>query len=131
MQCVSIGRLVLTFRIHCPLKRSNQKQIVKHLPTMGVTRTDLTMVLNETLGNATEVMSGEEEGWGLLQALTIFAWVTVALFVIINLAAIVYCWWRGESKQQLYKHYGRYNRCVVEFDIVLNFMHDPCIFALQ
>ena len=97
---------------------------------MGVTRTDLTIVLNETLGNATEMMSGEGEGWGL-QALTIVAWVVVALFIIINLAAIVYCWRRGESKQQLYKHYGRYNRCVVEFDIVLNFMHNPCIFALQ
>ena len=65
---------------------------------MGVTRTDLTIALNETLGNATEMMSGEGgQGWGL-QALTIFAWVTVALFVIINLAAIVYCWRRGESK---------------------------------
>ena len=69
---------------------------------MGVTRTDLTMVLNETVGNATEMMSGEGEGWGL-QALTIFAWVVVALFVVINLAAIVYCWRRGERKQQLYK----------------------------
>ena len=67
---------------------------------MGVTRTDLTIVLNETLGNATEMMSGEGEGWGL-QELTIFAWVIGALFVIINLAAIVYCWRRGESKQQL------------------------------
>ena len=68
---------------------------------MGVTRTDLTMVLNETVGNATEMMTGEEEGWGL-QALTIVAWVVVALFIIINLAAIVYCWRRGESKQQMY-----------------------------
>ena len=64
---------------------------------MGVTRTDITMVLNETLGNAPEVMTGEGEGWGL-QVLTIFAWVVVALFVIINLVAIVYCWRRGESK---------------------------------
>ena len=64
---------------------------------MGVTRTDLTMVLNETVGNATEMMSGEGEGWGL-QAITIFAWVIVALFIIINLVAIVYCWRRGESK---------------------------------
>ena len=69
---------------------------------MGVTQTDLTMVLNKTVGNATEMMSGEGQGWGL-QALTIFAWVVVALFMIINLAAIVYCWRRGESKQQLYK----------------------------
>ena len=88
---------------------------------MGVTRTDLTMVLNETLGNATEMMTGQ--GWGL-QALTIFAWVVVALFMIINLAAIVYCWRRGESK-----HSGFYSCCVV--DIVPNFMHNPCIFALQ
>ena len=65
---------------------------------MGVTRTDLTMVLNETVGNATEMMSGEGGQGGGLQALTIFAWVTVALFVIINLEAIVYCWRRGESK---------------------------------
>ena len=64
---------------------------------MGVTRTDLTIVLNESVGNATEMMSGEEgQGWGL-QALTIFAWV-VTLFIIINLVAIVYCWRRGESK---------------------------------
>ena len=69
---------------------------------MGVTRTDLTMALNETLGNATEMMSGEGEGWGL-QELAIVAWVVVALFIIINLAAIVYCWRRGESKQQLCK----------------------------
>ena len=69
---------------------------------MGVTRTDLTMVLNETLGNATEMMSGEGEGWGL-QALTIFAWVIVALFIIINLAAIVFCLWVRASKHQLYK----------------------------
>ena len=69
---------------------------------MGVTRTDLTMALNETVGNATEMMSGEGQGWGL-QALTIVAWVVVALFIIINLAAIVYCCWRGESKQQLCK----------------------------
>ena len=64
---------------------------------MGVTRTDLTIVLNESVGNATEMMSGEGEGWGL-QELTIFARVVVALFVIINLAALVYCWRRGESK---------------------------------
>ena len=69
---------------------------------MGVTRTDLTIVLNETLGNATEMMSGEGEGWGL-QALTIFAWVVVALFIIINLAAIVYCLRRGQSKHKTYK----------------------------
>ena len=69
---------------------------------MGVTRTDLTMALNEMSGNATEMVSGERQGWGL-QALTIIAWITVALFVIINLAAIVYCWRRGESKQQLCK----------------------------
>ena len=68
---------------------------------MGVTRTDLTMVLNETLGNAPEVMTGEGEGWGLLQALVIVAWVIVALFIIINLAAIVYCLCYGKSKHQL------------------------------
>ena len=91
---------------------------------MVVTRTDLTMVLNETLGNATEMMSGEGgQGWGL-QALTIFAWVVGALFIIINLAAIVYCWRRGESK-----HSSCNSCCVV--DIVPNFMHNPCIFALQ
>ena len=88
---------------------------------MGVTGTDHTMVLNETLGNATEMMSGEGEGWGL-QELAIFAW--VALYIIINLAAGVYIWWRGKSK-----HCGCYNCCVV--DIVPNFMHNPCIFALQ
>ena len=66
---------------------------------MGVTRTDLTIVLNESVGNATEMMSGEGEGWGL-QALTIFAWVIVALFIIINIAAIVYTLRRNESKNQ-------------------------------
>ena len=81
---------------------------------MGVTRTDLTIVLNESVGNATEMMSGEGGGWGL-QALTIFAWVFGALFVIINLAAIVYCWRRGKSK-----HSGCYSWCVV--DIVRNFI---------
>ena len=60
------------------------------------------MELSETSGNVTEMMSGEGEGWGL-QALTIFAWVVVALFIIINLAAIVFCLLVRASKNQLYK----------------------------
>ena len=64
---------------------------------MGITRSDLTMVINETVGNATEMIAGEGEIGGLKE-LAIFAWVIVALFIIINLVAIVYCWRRGESK---------------------------------
>ena len=66
---------------------------------MGITRSDLTMVINETVGNATEMIAEKGEGGGLKE-LAIFAWVIVALFIIINIAAIVYTLRRKESKYQ-------------------------------
>ena len=69
---------------------------------MGVTRTNVTTVINETVGNANETVSGED-----LQAITdiglfLVHWF-VYFFIAINLMAIFVCWRRGKSKHRPYK----------------------------